>query len=263
MNDLLDLKPKRWNLLVSPPQTKLLIGIAHLAHNTELIVLDCGRKYDPTIVARAVRGEKEIIDRVKVQRAFTCHEVSKLIGQIPAQKKPIIILDLLTTFQDENVKIHTRQYLLESSLRHIHRLNQSAGLAVCVNPPPVSSDSVMLFDRLQSATPQIANYVPSENEKPQSRFLSNKGTPTITDILHREEKNLAKFRRALRKEDQTLLDDLFVSAYKHRVASAYAGHLLPFETFLLSSEIENIKKIKKLEERISNLENLLERFLSN
>lgn len=263
MDNLLDLQPKQWNLLVSPPRTKLLVDIAHLAYSDELVVLDCGRKYDPSIVARAARGRKEIIDRVKVQRAFTCHEASILIERTPTQNKPIVILDFLTTFQDENIKINTRKYLLENSLRHIQRLSQSAGVAVSVNHPPTSSDAIPLFERLQSATSHIASFEPSGKEKPHSGFLSNKATPTITDTLHREEENLARYRRALRREDQTAFDDLFISAYKHRSAAAYAGHLLPFETFLLSSEIENIKKIKKLEERISRLESLLDRFLSD
>ena len=35
---------------------------------------------------------------------------------------------------------------------------------------------------------------------------------TITDILHREEANLTKYRRALRREDQIIFDDLFTAA---------------------------------------------------
>jgi hypothetical protein len=78
-------------------------------------------------------------------------------------------------------------------------------------------------------------------------------TPTITDILHREEANLAKFRRALRREDQVVFDDLFVAAYKHRAAANYAGHLLPFETFLLAMQIEDHKEVMYLRREIENL----------
>ena len=78
-------------------------------------------------------------------------------------------------------------------------------------------------------------------------------TPTITDILHREEANLAKFRRALRREDQVVFDDLFVAAYKHRAAASYAGHLLPFETFLLSMQIEDHKEVMYLRREVENL----------
>ena len=78
-------------------------------------------------------------------------------------------------------------------------------------------------------------------------------TPTITDILHTEENNLARFRRALRREDQLVVDDLFVAAYKHRAAASYAGHLLPFETFLLSMQIEDHKEVMYLRREIESL----------
>lgn len=80
-------------------------------------------------------------------------------------------------------------------------------------------------------------------------------TPTITDILHKEEANLTKFRRALRREDQIVFDDLFVAAYKHRAAASYAGHLLPFETFLLSMQIEDHKEIMVLRRELESLRN--------
>ena len=73
-------------------------------------------------------------------------------------------------------------------------------------------------------------------------------TPTITDILHSEERNLARFRRALRREDKLVFDDLFVAAYKHRAAANYAGHLLPFETFLLCMQLESHKKSMQVKE---------------
>ena len=83
-------------------------------------------------------------------------------------------------------------------------------------------------------------------------------TPTITDILHKEEANLAKFRRALRREDQVVFDDLFIAAYKHRAAASYAGHLLPFETFLLSMQIEDHKEVMVLRRELESLRNQMD-----
>lgn len=82
-------------------------------------------------------------------------------------------------------------------------------------------------------------------------------TPTVTDLLHTEEANLARFRRALRHEDQIVFDDLFTAAYKHRAAAAYAGHLLPFETFLLAMQIEDHKEVMRLRAEIENLRKAL------
>jgi hypothetical protein len=88
-------------------------------------------------------------------------------------------------------------------------------------------------------------------------------TPTITDILHSEQENLAKFRRALRREDQLVFDSLFVAAYKHRAAAAHAGHLLPFETFLLSMQLENHKELLHLREELNHLRALLEKHMGD
>lgn len=85
-------------------------------------------------------------------------------------------------------------------------------------------------------------------------------TPTITDILHSEEKNLARFRRALRREDQIVFDDLFTAAYRHRAAAAYAGHLLPFETFLLAMQIEEHKESMRLRTDVESLKKIIEKF---
>lgn len=84
-------------------------------------------------------------------------------------------------------------------------------------------------------------------------------TPTITDLLHSEQENLARFRRALRREDQIVFDAMFTAAYKHRAAAAHAGHLLPFETFLLSMQLENHKEILHLREEVDSLRRRLER----
>ena len=171
MNNLLGLSPKKWNLIISPSRLRLLIAIAYLAKSTELIVLDCGRQFDSSIVARAARGRQEIIDRIKIQRAFTCSETVKLIEELPSEKSPIVILDFLSTFHDENVKIQSRKYLLETSIRNFQRLSYGIGLAVSLSHPPNTPDSNYLFEQLQNNAPQISNYEPLENKHPQLRLF--------------------------------------------------------------------------------------------
>ena len=171
MTDLLDLHPRQWNLIIAPSRMRLLAAIAYLAHHADLIVLDCGRQFDSSIVARAARGRQEIIDRIKVQRAFTCYEAVKLIEQLPGGKAPIVVLDFLSTFHDENVKMQSRKFLLETSIMHFQRLSRGAGLAVSVYVPPVSPDSIGLFEKLQTAAPHVSSYVPVENKTSQLRFF--------------------------------------------------------------------------------------------
>jgi hypothetical protein len=159
MNELLDLHPRQWNLLILPKGSRhrLLMAVAHVARRNPVIVLDCGRQFDSSIVARAAGGRPEIVDRIKVQRAFICYEVVKLLERTPAGNTPILVLDFLSTFYDENVKAHTRKFLLESSLQHFQRLSRGAGLAVMIHPPS-SHDDFYLFQRLRASASQVSVY---------------------------------------------------------------------------------------------------------
>jgi hypothetical protein len=73
--------------------------------------------------------------------------------------------------------------------------------------------------------------------------------PTFTQLLHAEMSALARYRRALRQEDQRVLDGLFAHARQHAAESAYASHLSPFETMLLSALLELAKRVRHLEAR--------------
>jgi len=163
MTSLLEPRSKRWNLLVAPSPKQMLIAIARLAHVTPLTVLDCGRRFDSSIVARAARGRQEVIDNVRIQRAFTCFEAARLLEQKRLEAAPIVVLDFLSTFYDENVKPGVRKFLLEHALHRFHRLGQGAGLAVSVYAPAaMDDDSLSLFERLQSAAPTVSSYTLSE-----------------------------------------------------------------------------------------------------
>lgn len=70
--------------------------------------------------------------------------------------------------------------------------------------------------------------------------------PSITQVFLQERQSLARFRRALRREDQRILDELLVASRQHLAAAAYASHLLPFEVMLLSMLLEQHKEVVRL-----------------
>ncbi|MBK5105731.1 MAG: hypothetical protein JJE42_15905 [Burkholderiales bacterium] len=67
--------------------------------------------------------------------------------------------------------------------------------------------------------------------------------PSITQAFLQEQQSLARFRRALRIEDQRALDDLLGASRLHLAAAAYASHLLPFEVMLLAMLVEEHKQV--------------------
>ena len=76
---------------------------------------------------------------------------------------------------------------------------------------------------------------------------------SITQAFLDEESSFAKFRRALRRSDQLVLDDLFASARQHLAAAAYASHALPFETILLCMLLEEHKEVIRLRQHVEEL----------
>ena len=77
--------------------------------------------------------------------------------------------------------------------------------------------------------------------------------PSITQAFLQEQASLARFRRALRLEDQRALDDLLAAARHHLAASAYASHLLPFEIMLLAMLVEEHKQVLRLQTELEEL----------
>jgi hypothetical protein len=82
--------------------------------------------------------------------------------------------------------------------------------------------------------------------------------PSITQAFLHEQQSLARFRRALRREDQRALDDLLASSKQHLAAAAYASHLLPFEVMLLAMLVEEHKQVIGLRQQIDQLRAALE-----
>jgi hypothetical protein len=79
--------------------------------------------------------------------------------------------------------------------------------------------------------------------------------PSFMQVILNEQASLAKFRRALRAEDQAAFDDLFRMARYHVAAAAYASHVLPFEVMLLAMLLEEHKRVLHLQKEITRLEN--------
>jgi len=77
--------------------------------------------------------------------------------------------------------------------------------------------------------------------------------PSITQAFLHEQGAFSRFRRALRRSDQLVLDDLFAAAHQHLAAAAYASHALPFETFLLAMLLEEHKEVMRLRAALEGL----------
>jgi hypothetical protein len=145
MNTLLELQPGQLCLLVAPRRFsgKVLNAFtAHLAVKGPVQVLDGGNQFDVHTIARLIRRQTAQLETtlkcVAVARAFTCYQMIALLQQQPVSSVPVLVLDLLSTFCDENVPVNERLRLLDLGLEQLRRLSRQAPVIVSISPLPES-----------------------------------------------------------------------------------------------------------------------------
>jgi hypothetical protein len=72
----------------------------------------------------------------------------------------------------------------------------------------------------------------------------------FSHVLEHEIQEWKKFRRALRKEDQQFLDQLFEKAMLHIEAGVSVSRPWPFETILISILLEHEKALAELKSKL-------------
>lgn len=139
---------------------------ARLAQRGALRVLDGGNGFNAYTVARSLgqwagesgRELRDALRRISIARAFTCYQVLTLLSETPAAPHPTLVLDLLSTFYDEDVRLDESQRLLESCVGHLRRLSRLAPVVVSARPQasgqPVQ-DRSCLVQLLETAAHQV------------------------------------------------------------------------------------------------------------
>jgi hypothetical protein len=122
--------------------------LAELALRGTVVVLDGGNRFPAYRIAREIRKRsirvKEAANRIHLRRAFTAYQVVHLLESAQFSRHPHIILDLLTTFQDDQVTPREAERLLAICLDHIQRLSLAAPIALCLDPHTTEEKTFLL-----------------------------------------------------------------------------------------------------------------------
>lgn len=133
--------------------------IARLACRGTLRLVDGGNRFDVyrcnSAIGHALGGQTGelplVLDRIRLARAFTCYQLVALLKETPTQAVPTLVLDLLSTFYDENVSTQESLRLLRACLAHLRRLNRLAPVAISARSGPPESRPELLEVLLEAA----------------------------------------------------------------------------------------------------------------
>jgi hypothetical protein len=141
----------------STPTRALLAMLTALAvQGQALRVFDGGNRFDGYFVARLARRMCKhpyvALERIRLSRAFTCFQLAERIEKTPVGPEPVFVLDLLTTFYDENVPLRDSERLLETTISHLKRLATVSPVIVGAREPrELVKERWAFLDQLQIA----------------------------------------------------------------------------------------------------------------
>ncbi len=172
----LQLLPRQLHLVLAPHHAQrqmMTMLTARLALSGRVRLVDAGNCFDGYGLARQLRQGsahwQQALERVSVARAFTCYQVETLLSETVADVAPVLVLNLLDTFYDENVKLPERMRLLEVSLAELRRLCRMASVAVS-SSYPTRDQPAELLERLASAAGQVWSYDEPQPVEPLRLF---------------------------------------------------------------------------------------------
>jgi hypothetical protein len=140
----------------TPTRALLAMLTALAAQGQTLRVFDGGNRFDGYFVARLARRMCKhpyaALERIRLSRAFTCFQLAERIENTPTGTEPVFVLDLLTTFYDENVPLSDSERLLEITISHLKRLAAASPVIVGAREPrELVKERWAFLDQLQIA----------------------------------------------------------------------------------------------------------------
>ena len=151
-----------------PPKRFLAIGahalsermlqlVSALALRQSVTVLDCGNRSNMYAVARLIRpytaDPVSVMRNIRLSRAFTCYQVLAMIQATARHPMsgPLVLLDLLATFLDEDVKLKDSQRLLAHSLDLLTQLSHQVPVVISTRPiPSIAENRNILLEELKA-----------------------------------------------------------------------------------------------------------------
>jgi hypothetical protein len=159
----LELSLNKGCVVVLAPQaarSQMIELAAVLSIRGALRVLDGGNQFNVYRLAQAVRRltpqVKTALGRVEMSRAFTCYQMLSLLVETEAGGAPVVVLDLLATFYDEDISLAESRKLLRQALLELRRLSQEGIVLVGARQPPAACfQRVCLLEMVKKSAGQL------------------------------------------------------------------------------------------------------------
>ncbi len=145
-------------LLLIGPRKALLNSLprltARMSSRRKFRVLDCGNSFRAHLTAREIQMNGDHLNsglnNISLARAFTCYQVHSLLCNTPRDGAPCLAVDLLSTFNDENIAQPERERVLQRCMEQLTLLSQTQPVAIVAFSVPEQPENVLWLKMLKS-----------------------------------------------------------------------------------------------------------------
>ena len=121
-------------VITKQERSKITELIAAMAMRGPLSIVagsDWMPSYDLTRILRHQTTDvRQVMNRIHVARAFTCYQLLNLLATTGPDPKPLLILDFLHSFYDEDVRPNVRMQKLQQCVACLERLSPSRPIGI-------------------------------------------------------------------------------------------------------------------------------------
>jgi hypothetical protein len=174
--------PNQLFVVIAPhaARSRMLDLAAQLALRGSVRILDAGNQSNVYPIAQRLRRSTADVNaalrRIQVQRAFTCYQVAALLVEAPPVPTATLVLDFLSTFYDQDVKLPEATQLLRGCLQHLQRLAEHAPVLVSARPPAEAcAERAPLLDLLRKTAANLWEVEPEPDDPPGPPSLPQMG----------------------------------------------------------------------------------------
>ncbi len=194
----------------------LYMTFAGIAHETPVVFLDGANSFDPFLISKIARraglAPEQLLSRIHISRAFTCHQMQALVVErlSDAFRKfgtnVAIVSGLLDTFYDQDVPFGEAHDLLRTTTAEFSRLAGEGAHILIACPDthlPLESRQRRFVNILKTISNKVLR---SEEDKGASRFSLEKPykktyeRPELPDLSHRQRERSGYLKKPGYKE---------------------------------------------------------------
>ncbi|RJP21301.1 MAG: hypothetical protein C4520_09815 [Candidatus Abyssobacteria bacterium SURF_5] len=162
----------------------LYMAFAGVAHRVPVVFLDGGNSFNPYLISKLARRigarPEELLSRVYISRAFTCHQMQALVvdrledALRKYSTRVAIVSGLLDTFYDQDVPFGEAYALLNSAATEFVRLAEGSARILLACPDthlPLADRQKVFLSLLKKVSQKVLHCEDTETE---NKFIMEK-----------------------------------------------------------------------------------------